>query len=42
VRKAPGFDKLAICEFIERSMRYVDDEQGGRLADLFADDGDLR
>jgi uncharacterized protein (TIGR02246 family) len=32
-------DKLEIREVIERSMRYVDDQASGRLADLFAEDG---
>ena len=32
-------DKLEIRELIERSMRYLDDEAGGRLADLFAEEG---
>ena len=35
-------DKLEIRELIERSMRYLDDEAGGRLAELFADDGVLQ
>jgi hypothetical protein len=32
-------DKLAIRELIERGMRYIDDQAGPRLAELFADDG---
>jgi len=32
-------DKLAIRELIERGMRYVDDQDGKRLAELFDDDG---
>jgi len=32
-------DKLSIRELIERAMRYVDDQNGPRLAELFADDG---
>ena len=35
-------DKLEIRELIERSMRYVDDQSGGRLAGLFDDDGVLQ
>jgi SnoaL-like domain len=35
-------DKLEIRELIERSMRYLDDEAGGRLAELFAEDGVLQ
>ena len=32
-------DKLAIREVIERAMRCIDDQDGPRLAELFADDG---
>ncbi len=32
-------DKLAIREVIERGMRYIDDRDGTRLAELFDDDG---
>jgi hypothetical protein len=32
-------DKLSIREVIERAMRYVDDQNGRSLAELFADDG---
>jgi len=35
-------DKLEIRELIERSMRYLDDEAGARLAELFAEDGALQ
>ena len=35
-------DKLVIRELIERSMRYLDDEAGGRLAELFAADAVLQ
>jgi hypothetical protein len=35
-------DKLEIRELIERSMRYVDDQSGDRLAELFDDDGVLQ
>jgi hypothetical protein len=34
-------DKLEIRELIERSMRYLDDEARARIAELFAEDGDL-
>jgi uncharacterized protein (TIGR02246 family) len=35
-------DKLEIRELIERSMRYLDDEAGDRIAELFAEDGVLQ
>jgi SnoaL-like domain len=35
-------DKLAIRELIERSMRYLDDEAGRRVAELFTEDGVLQ
>jgi SnoaL-like domain len=35
-------DKLQIREVIERSMRYIDDRAGVRLAALFAEDGVLQ
>jgi hypothetical protein len=35
-------DKLEIRELIERCMRYLDDEAGGRIAELFAEDGVLQ
>ena len=31
-------DKLEIREVIERSMRYIDDRDGGQLAALFDED----
>ena len=35
-------DKLEIREVIERSMRYIDDQAGGRLAALFDEDAVLQ
>lgn len=35
-------DKLEIRETIERSMRYIDDHAGQRLAELFDEDGVLQ
>jgi hypothetical protein len=35
-------DRLEIRELIERSMRYIDDQAGARLADLFDDDAVLQ
>ena len=42
VNLQPWVDKLEIRELIERSMRYLDDEAGTRLAELFAEDGVLQ
>jgi ketosteroid isomerase-like protein len=39
---AEWLDKLEIREVIERSMRYVDDQAGERLAELFDDDAVLQ
>jgi SnoaL-like domain len=35
-------DRLEIRDVIERSMRYIDDQAGGRLAELFDDDAVLQ